>query len=109
MGTFISEGKFYKFINYKFKNYKFSKFSWQYSIHEMAAFGFFGPSLPQIWLNFAEILTRVIFQNFVLRQKRDVPKVYGFGPFLGSIYPRKMQNIAKDKDFPKNYILRAIK
>ena len=32
-------------------------------------------------------------------RKQDVPKVDGFGPFLGLIYPWKTQNIAKKTKF----------
>ena len=42
-------------------------------------------------------------------RKQDVPKVDGFGPFLGLIYPWKTQNIAKKQSFPTNYILMIIK
>ena len=36
----------------------------------------------------------------MFKQKRDVPTVEGFGPFLGSIYP---WNIAKIQNFPWDY------
>ena len=35
----------------------------------------------------------------MFKQKRDVPKVDGFGPFLGPIFPPKTQNIAKIQIF----------
>ena len=28
-----------------------------------------------------------MFLNYVFKGKRDIPNVYGFGPFLGPIYP----------------------
>ena len=45
----------------------------------------------------------------MLKQKQDVPKVDGFGPFLGLISPQKTQNIAKTQTFLRNYILMTIK
>ena len=43
-----------------------------------------------------------MFQNYVFKHKRDVPKVYSFDPFLGLIYPRKNENIAKNQRFHRN-------
>ena len=87
----------------------------------MSPFGsFLGPFSPKygsILLKFrAEVVSYktkeiflAIFQNFVFKQKRDVLKVYSFGPCLGPIYPWKMQTIAKSQFFCKNYILRTMK
>ena len=35
----------------------------------------------------------------MFKWKRDVPKVDGFGPFLGPISPQKTQNIPKKQNF----------
>ena len=40
----------------------------------------------------------------MFKRKRDLPKVYGFGPFLGPTDPWKTQNIAKNENTPRNYI-----
>ena len=50
-----------------------------------------------------------MFENDGFKRKRDVPKVYSFGPFLGPIYPRKIKNNAKNQYFARNYILKTIK
>ena len=50
-----------------------------------------------------------IFQNYLFKQKRDVPKVYSFGPLLGPIYPQKIKNTAKNQNFSIIYIFRNIK
>ena len=44
----------------------------------------------------------------ILKGKQDVPKVYGFSPFLRWIHPRKTENNAKNQKFPRNCILRYI-
>ena len=50
-----------------------------------------------------------MFQNYVFKHKRDVTKVYSFGPFLGPIYPRNNENIAKNQKFLRNCTLRTIR
>ena len=50
-----------------------------------------------------------MFENDGFKSKRDVPKVYSFGPSLGPIYPRKIKNNAKNQYFARNYILKTIK
>ena len=45
----------------------------------------------------------------MFKRKRYVLKVEGLGPFLGPIYYWKCQNIAKNQNFPWNYILMTIK
>ena len=45
----------------------------------------------------------------MFKRKQDVPKVDGFALFLDLIYPQKTQNIAKNQNFPRNYILMTIK
>ena len=50
-----------------------------------------------------------MFENDGFKRKRDVPKVYSFGPFLGPSYPRKIKNNAKNQYFARNYILKTIK
>ena len=116
-----NRGKFHHHVICGSKVINFQMFSWRCSIHEMVpSWGFFGLFLPQIWLKFVEIWTRgslsqdkyiawTIFQNWVFKHKRDVPKVYSYGPFLGPIYPQKTKNVAKNQNFPRNYILRNIK
>ena len=95
-----NRGKFHLYSICSSQVIKFQMFSWQWSIHKMGNFGgFLGPP-PQIRPDFAEIWTRgriswdkdimwTMFQNFVFKGKRDIPKVYSFGPFLSPIYPRK--------------------
>ena len=72
-----------------------------------------GPFLPKKWGKFAEILTKgrslIRQRQPVFNWKGDVHKADGFGPFLGPIYYSKTQNIAKNQNFPKNYILMNIK
>ena len=48
------------------------------------------------------------FPVIILKGKQDVPKVYGFSPFLRWIHPRKTENNAKNQKFPRNCILRYI-
>ena len=38
----------------------------------------------------------------MFKQKQDVPKVDGFGPFLDPISPQKTKNIAKNQNFFQN-------
>ena len=45
----------------------------------------------------------------MFKQKRDAPKVDGFGPILGPIYPWKNKNIVKKQNLARNYILMTIK
>ena len=46
----------------------------------------------------------------MFKRKRDVLKIDGFGAFLGPIYLKKAQNIAKNQFFfPRNFIFMAIK
>ena len=72
-----------------------------------------GPFLPKKWGKFAEILTKgrslIRQRQSVFNRKGDVHKADGFGPFLCPIYYSKTQNIAKNQNFPKNYILMNIK
>ena len=42
-------------------------------------------------------------------RKQDVPKVDGFGPFLGLIYPWEPKVLPKKQSFPRNCILMTIK
>ena len=35
----------------------------------------------------------------MFKQKQDIPKADGFGPFLGPIFSQKTQNIAKNQNF----------
>ena len=46
--------------------------------------------------------SNIIFQNWVFKRKRDVPKVDGFGLFLGPVYLQKIQNIANNQIFSQN-------
>ena len=100
---------------------KCSNVSWRWSIHQIAPFGkFVGPFssryssilvniFPRDSLSYVKQITSAIFQKFVFKQKRDVLKVYSFGPYLEQIYPWKVQNIAKRQFFGKNHILRTMK
>ena len=74
----------------------------------MATFFFFffggggggsGPFLPQIWLQFAERQSLNNLSKLSVYAEQDVPKVDGFGPFWGLIYPCKTQNIALKTKF----------
>ena len=56
-------GKFHQYSICGCKVKNFQSFSHRLSLHEMVPFGvFFGPLLPQILFNFAEILTKGILQ-----------------------------------------------
>lgn len=49
------------------------------------------------------------FKTMCLRGNWTYPKFKVLARFLGSIYPRKTQSIAKNQNFARNYTLRTIK
>ena len=54
-----NRGKFHQYSICGFQVENFQSFSYQFSIHEMALFGFFWkPLLPQILSDFAEMFTK---------------------------------------------------
>ena len=113
-------GKFHQYSICRCKVKNFQSFLYWFSIHEMTPFWVF---LGSYFLKYCSILLKFwpefvsnkknsaskILQNFAFWLKWDTPKVYGFGPFWGSIYCRTTQNIDKSQNFCKNYILRNIK
>ena len=77
--------------------------------------GFLGPfspkygSINQRWSIISKRQSVNNLSNYFFKRKRDVPKVYSFGPFLGPIYPQKIKNTAKNQTFSKIYVFRIIK
>ena len=99
-----------KFISIAFVAAKLKTFSFSYrfSIHEMALFGFFLEPYSPKYKDFVEIFTWCsiqtdkkyvlkIFEKFDFLQKTDVPKVCTFGPTLTPRFPLKMAGIEKSK------------
>ena len=95
----------------------FQSFSYWFSIHKVALFGFFmGPYSPKCGLIMLQFSPEVfknsalrIFQKISFWLKWDIPKIYKFGPIWGAIYPWKTKNIAEKQNFCKNCILKTIK
>ena len=81
--------------------------------------GFLGSFSPKFGLNLLKFRPDVVyhkrktfceqcFKIKCLSTNGTYPNFSVLVHFLGPIYPRKNENIAKNQSFPRNYILRAI-